>query len=123
MTRNSISKLNKPAGKTFNIASNRVMWKETTPENAKQVLGRKGVKERDKDQRLSFLRCEGASQDRQKGMHCDVDSLPASHISLQMTFLTVPLTHLTLPNAPFKPNSNILFRKKMFKDWIHGLRN
>lgn len=39
-TRNSISKLNRPAGKTFNITSNRVMWKETTPENAKQVLGR-----------------------------------------------------------------------------------
>lgn len=40
VTRNGISKLNKPAGKTFSIASNRVMWKETTPENAKQVLGR-----------------------------------------------------------------------------------
>lgn len=40
VTRNSISKWTRPAGKTFNIASNMAMWKETTPENAKQVLGR-----------------------------------------------------------------------------------
>lgn len=39
-TRNSISKPNKAAGKPFNIAPNRVMWKETTSENTKQVLGR-----------------------------------------------------------------------------------
>lgn len=38
VTRNSIFKLNKLAGKTFNITSNMVTWKETTSENAKQVL-------------------------------------------------------------------------------------